>query len=73
MLSGSDRFAEAKNALEEAGALARTLEMRLHVGYCYKALASVYDRLGETERSAEAIVVAGQFADGDGLIGRLYP
>jgi len=73
MLSGSDRFAEAKNALEEAGALARTLEMRLHVSYCYKALATVYDRLGETERSAEAIAVAGQFADGDGLIGRLNP
>jgi class 3 adenylate cyclase/tetratricopeptide (TPR) repeat protein len=74
MLSGSDRYAEAKISLEDAAALARTLEMRLHVGYCYSALTTVYDRLGELERSVEAnAVVVAQFADGDGLMGRLNP
>jgi tetratricopeptide (TPR) repeat protein len=73
MLTGNQRYAEAKNALEEALALARTLEMRLHVGYCYQALATVFDRLGEKERSVEANAAAAQLADKDGLIGRLSP
>lgn len=44
-LNGAGRLTESRDVLVEAAALAEALEMRLHVGYCQQALASVEQRL----------------------------
>jgi tetratricopeptide (TPR) repeat protein len=69
MLRESDRFAEARDVLGEAAKLAKSLEMRLHSGYCYEALADACDRLGED--SNEARDMAARFLEGSNSLGRL--
>jgi class 3 adenylate cyclase/tetratricopeptide (TPR) repeat protein len=71
MLRESDRLAEARDALKDAAALAKSLEMRLHSAYCYEALAEVSGRLGQSDEAVEARDTAARIlGDSDGS-GRL--
>jgi predicted ATPase/class 3 adenylate cyclase len=68
-LSGVDRFAEANDVLAEAAALAKSLEMRLHAGYCQRALADVQQRL-DASLSGGKIGLAAQVVGEERGLGR---
>jgi tetratricopeptide (TPR) repeat protein len=71
MLHDSDRSVEARDVLLEAASLAKSLEMRLHAGYCHSVLSDVCGRLGESERSGEAATMASQLLGGEAALGAL--
>ncbi|MDB5583222.1 MAG: hypothetical protein JWR80_8398 [Bradyrhizobium sp.] len=71
MLRGSGRFAEARDAFNEAIALAKSLEMPLHYAYCQEALAEVCARLGQSGESSEARSEATRVLEESGTLGRL--
>jgi uncharacterized protein HemY len=71
MLQGSGRFAEARDGFKGAIALAKSLEMPLHYGYCQEALAEVWGQLGQPDESSEARSEAARVLEESGALGRL--